>query len=265
MARSDKNASEASGSAPAANADQLATLVNQITQLQAEIRQKGDQTDEKLAVIAGRMDQLDDVSMAIGSAELRPARVSGDYEWKAAHNKKRYHTLERIAEEAEVVERMSDKLAQEDPEGPVGDVAAAITKGVLPRIYEAMRDVRLADREGWKVVEAYRGDEFAIDSDDEKRLKKARKLVMEEANYSKKEKNPKPPGGKRATRPNRAVWQWPQPQPQPHWWNQAPVPGFGPSRPAGGQRPVGPCFVCKQMGHVAAQCPSKAGGLSAPM
>ena len=107
------------------------------------------------------------------------------------------------------------------------------------------KHIKIADRSklGWGVVAAYKNDELAEDSDNEKRLFKAEKEAERRQQKKKRRINHMTGSRKR------------------------PDAGAGPEVPAGrgggaGSRPppfrprlIGPCFRCSEFGHLVASCP----------
>jgi len=95
------------------------------------------------------------------------------------------------------------------------------------------KHIRIADRSDWGVVAEYEADELADNSDDEKRLYRARK----ERDAKRKRAAS---GGPARRKPRR---------------DDAPRSNEGRIPQGLRTRPIGPCYNCSQMGHLARACP----------
>ena len=109
------------------------------------------------------------------------------------------------------------------------------------------KHIRIADRSdlGWAVVEVYTDDEFASNSDDERKLFKASREAQQMVKRKRVE-SAAVAAAKRKAIPSGEL------QPQAgtsHSFSQ----GFWPTtaRP----RMVGPCYRCGELGHLVASCP----------
>ena len=133
----------------------------------------------------------------------------------------------------------------------------------------------IADRSehGWATVAEYEEDELADNSDDEKRLFRAevragRKLKQKSAREQKKK-------GGAPKKPFRSSWSSPAPWSGehaqsssvaaaftpgmqlfvPHLLNQGPAMVRRPPTAPAGSSQLGPCFLCRRMGHYRKACP----------
>ena len=103
------------------------------------------------------------------------------------------------------------------------------------------KHIRIADRSDWGVVAEYEADELASDSDDEKKLYRARK--------------------ERETKKRQAAAALKR-KPRQEGAARQPSGTGAPRPPAPRTKPIGPCYTCAGWGHLAATCPK--GGRQQP-
>ena len=123
----------------------------------------------------------------------------------------------------------------------------------LKSLEKWQKHIKVADRSefGWATVEHYESHPLAADSDDEKRLEKAKKEAERAANKRRR--------GSTAAGTKKKNLSGAGPSPRPREPPVAVPPPLLPQVPARVPRvPVlGPCFSCGQYGHLAKMCPKK--------
>ena len=145
--------------------------------------------------------------------------------------------------------------AQLDLPGPGSSAALEHAHKALERgrrlIAERQKLICVADCSelGWIVVSEYTVDELADDSEDEKRLEKAERLVEKKAAKHRK-KCMEPPSIKQGARlvpATAAARAGPSGYQVPPLWPAGPSPQLF--------KAPGLCFACGEMGHIRLQCP----------
>ncbi len=209
-----------------------------------------------------------------GTAErvAKRLRRKTTYEFRRKGNKRQHEFNETVAEQlddaaAAVIAATPDPSdsSPKDPTSALQKAKAAIDKG-NELIVQWQKLIKIADRSdyGWDVVQEYQEDEFAADSDDEKRLAKAERAA--EKRVTKRKQS--------ASKQRRPTWQKWQPQ-APATQLRLPVgptsAGTAPQQFAQLRAPyvpvnrqVGPCFGCGGYGHLRRTCPKASAGGAAP-
>ena len=105
------------------------------------------------------------------------------------------------------------------------------------------------------MVAEYVADELADNSDDKERMLKAEKAAERKASKRKRNTNPKYGKGSGANIKSPSVANYPQQWVAPRNTKLATI---SPSN-GGYVRPVGPCFTCREVGHLRANCTKTSG------
>ena len=131
----------------------------------------------------------------------------------------------------------------------VDKVQEELTKG-RDEIADRQKKIKMADRSdySWGMVEAYEQDELADNSADEKRMEKAEKEAERTAAKKKRTKLRGSSSGREEPEQKR-LSRW-----EPSERTGGPA-RFPPQPPPARQKPIGPCWSCGKLDHLAAACP----------
>ncbi|XP_065915901.1 uncharacterized protein [Dysidea avara] len=146
---------------------------------------------------------------------------------------------DKIDDHVQAAKKQLEKItATDEPSQRALEQAKAELEQGDEEIRVRQKHIRIADRSDWGVVAEYEADELADNSDDEKRLYRARK--------------------ERDAKRKRAASGGPASRKKPRR-EEAPRSNEGAARMPPGPRtvtrPIGPCYSCSQMGHLARSCP----------
>ena len=172
--------------------------------------------------------------------EFANATEKDKFELKRKGNKEQYkHHLELkgLVEKAEIA--LENNRLQ--------DAKEALTEG-KKSILKRMKCIKLADREGWNVVEEYLSDDLADDSDDEKAIEKAIKSANAKAtrNRQKSKFRRGAYSNKQSSDRNRDY----------HSYRQGSRYGPEHNYNRGSKRRQKLCFICQKPGHFMDNCPN---------
>eukprot|EP00731_Ephydatia_muelleri_P023446 Em0015g1029a len=204
---------------------EIAQLLEEVRQLREEVKTGQEETSRKLAR-SGRKES---------------------YSFKRKANEIQHRFNEEVADKLEEAGAVVDK---------VEPAAEGRTKVALEKIKDALAEgrqliahrqklLKLADRSefGWSLVEQYKEDALADDSEDEKRIDKAERAAERKAQAKRR----KEAADERKRVPNgREAVQREVPRPRPEERPYKP-PMFAP----------GICFQCGGMGHLRRDCPKR--------
>ena len=143
---------------------------------------------------------------------------------------------DKVDDHVQAAKKQLDKItATDDSSQRALEHAKAELQQGEEEIHVRQKHIRIADRSDWGVVAEYEADKLADNSDDEKRLYRAQK----ERDAKRKRAAS---GGPARKKPRR---------------EEAPRSNEGGVRipPGPRTRPIGPCYTCSQMGHLARACP----------
>ena len=134
--------------------------------LQVMVRQQAAQ-NKKLDVLENRMEatssKVDQVALKIKADDKKIFKKKG-IEFQYRHN-------------SSVIENY-DEIEMAVANSNYAAIPAIVDRGKA-FVYKRQRTLRLADDKGWIFVEVYETDDIAIDSDDDKKIKKAEKRTKE--------------------------------------------------------------------------------------
>ena len=161
--------------------------------------------------------------------EIKRLKFNESHKFKKKANEDQFKFNQKLSETLDSAKSAAENLQLEK-------VKTSLEEGET-LISERQKHILLADKSdyGWATVDEYKKHSLADDSDDEKRIFKAKSRARTFVNALKKKKSSAPAESTISS----------QPRPIP-----ALVPGFSP-RPK-----PGTCFVCGKSGHWRASCPT---------
>jgi hypothetical protein len=160
------------------SSEQAAFVVSEAdwTQLQA----KQSRLENSRVTVQEREQQLEQT--------LRKAREDGDKEWSKTGSKKNYRFVRKVEDKLEEVEQELQKCA----DGERVQRMRKIVQEGKTLCAARRKQIVLADKHDWAVVEEMENDSEVEDDDEDRRLRKAQKRVEERKEKEKKRK----PGGR---------------------------------------------------------------------
>ena len=212
----------------AMNDDQFKQLMDRIDSSSANLEAK----------FSGQLEEVA-ANQASSSQEVMAKLSKRPYQFKKKGNEAQFIFNETVDEKIDAAKRQLELVPAPD-EATKTTLKRAMSE--LDQGKEAIRvrqkHIRIADHPDWDVVEEYEADKLASDSDDEKRLYKARKereAKKRKAASASKRKPPRQDGAG-------------VPRPQANS-------GVVMKQPVNKTRPIGPCYNCAGWGHLANSCP----------
>lgn len=216
-----------------------------------------DAISESKSSLEARMGQLEtDMKRSQDeSAEriVKKARRERPYEFNKKGHKQQHEFNEQVIDILDEASVLTESIT-----GSSSGTASKIKEGIregTKLMEERQKMIKMADRSefGWSVVEAYKSDELAVDSDDEKRLAKAESAAEKKVVRLKKKNEESRAAAIRKKGPSSA--QPPMPGgslPLVNYLRGPGAPRQPPPIPV--NRPIGPCHNCGDFGHLKRSC-----------
>lgn len=208
-----------------------------------EIRESQKKLDTKFAKFQDEVKQGQEDAAA---KALKRVRREKPYAYKRKGNEEQASFNEKVED---AIVAAQTELENPTMTGAVGRAMKSIEEG-LALLSERRKLIKLADRSehGWGVVAEYTADELAEDSEDEKRIFKAEKAA--ERKSVKRRRAAAPPRPKIRAQSSVVPVTGSTVGPLQHR-RSMPISYAQAVRPP---KPLGPCFVCGEMGHLKNFC-----------